>query len=205
MAARIESGYIVGFDSDVIMPLGQSFHAEFAGLDLAGVGSPADIQWSTLPDFGVLATDGFESGSTSGIRGGTIVDSYGVPALSGQKMLRVSPGTSTLLHLAAVPGAKRVLLDIRVLSECLSGATQASIAVKAGVMGAGGALTSTANTGSTTSVTVGGIRVSVGELGTLTIPLASAEGDVLVQLLGPDYQGAGCMRAGALVDNVRIE
>jgi hypothetical protein len=121
MAARTESGYVVGFDSDMIMPVGQSFHATFSGLDLAGVGTPSDIEWSSLPDFGVLATDGFESGSTSGISGGTVVDSYGVPAISGQKMLRAAPGVSVLLRLAAVPGAQQVLLDIRVLNECSAG------------------------------------------------------------------------------------
>jgi hypothetical protein len=207
MAARTEAGYVVGFDSDMIMPAGQSFHARFSGLDLAGIGTPSDIEWSSLSDFGVLATDGFESGSTSGISGGTVVDSYGVPAISGQKMLRVAPGVSTLLHLAAVPGAQRVLLDIRVLNECSAGATpsQVSIAVKVGVMGSGGAEVTTVSTGSTTSATVGTGSIGVGQLTSLTLPLPTGAGDVLVQLLGAGYLGAGCMRVGALVDNVRLE
>ncbi len=168
------------------------------------MGGPADIEWSTLPDFGVLATDGFESGSTSGIRAGTIVESHGVPALSGQKMLRVLPGASTLLHLAAVPGAKHVLLDIRVLNECSYRGFKTGIAVKAGVIGSG-AQTLQVEVDSTTTVTVGGISFGVGELRSLAIPLPPVEGDVLVQLLGPYHQGSGCERAGALVDNVRLE
>ena len=205
MAPLTEAGYVVGFDSDVIMPIGQSFHATFSGLDLAGIGTPADIEWSTLPDFGVLATDGFESGSTSGISGGTVVESYGVPAISGQKMLRVSPGVSTLLHLAAVPGAHSLLLDIRVLNECSYRYSQASIAAKVGVMGSGGAEVTSVPASSTASVTVGTGSVGVGELQSLTLPLPTATGDVLVQFLGAAYQGAGCNQVGALVDNVRLE
>jgi hypothetical protein len=207
MAARTESGYVVGFDSDMIMPVGQSFHATFSGLDLAGVGTPADIEWSSLSDFGVLATDGFESSSTRGISGGTVVDSYGVPAISGQQMLRVAPGVSTLLHLAAMPGAGRVLLDIRVVNECPAGTgpSQVGIAVKVGVMGAGRAEETGASLGNTTSTTVGTGSIRVGELTSLAVPLPTGAGDVLVQFLGASYMGAGCMRIGALVDNVRLE
>jgi hypothetical protein len=207
MAARTESGYVVGFDSDMIMPVGQSFHAKFSGRDLAGVGTPADIEWSSLSDFGVLATDGFESGSTRGISGGTVVDSYGVPAISGQKMLRVAPGVSTLLRLAAMPGAGRVLLDIRVLNECPAGTgpSQVSIAVKVGVMGSGRAEETGASLGNTTSTTVGTDSIRVGELTALAVPLPTGAGDVLVQFLGASYMGAGCTRIGALVDNVRLE
>jgi hypothetical protein len=191
----------------MIMPVGQSFHAKFSGRDLAGTGTPSDIEWSSLSDFGVLATDGFESGSTSGMSGGTVVDSYGVPALSGQKMLRVTPGVSTLLHLAAMAGVERVLLDIRVLNECpaWTGVSQVGIGVKAGVMGAGGAKGTTVSVGNMTSATVGTGSVRIGELTSLTLPLPKGAGDVLVQLLGAGYQGAGCLRVGALVDNVRLE
>ena len=207
MAARTESGYVVGFDSDMIMPLGQSFHAKFSGLDLVGMGTPSDIEWSSLSDFGVLATDGFESGSTSGISGGTVVDSYGVPALSGRKMLRVAPGVGVLLHLAAVPGAERVVLDIRVLNECSAGTgpSQVGIAAKVGVMGSAGAEETTVSIGNTTSTTVATGSSRVGELTSLTLPLPTGAGDVLVQLLGANYVGAGCMRIGALVDNVRLQ
>ena len=155
----------------------------------------------------MLATDGFESGSTSGISGGTVVDSYGVPAISGQKMLRAAPGVSVLLRLAAVPGAQQVLLDIRVLNECSAGTgpSQESIAVKVGVMGSGGAKATTVSTGNTTSATVGTGSIQVGELTSLTLPVPTGAGDVLVQLLGAGYLGAGCLRVGALVDNVRLE
>jgi hypothetical protein len=201
---RVMNGYVVGFDTDAVLPLGASYTAQVVGEDLAGIGTPPSIEVATLEDFGVLVQDGFESGSTSGIMNAEIVDSFGVPSIEGDRMLRVAPGAGALLHLRRTGGETQLVMDVRKTNECAFGPQDGALEISAAVIGSAAVPSEALTLGDApTDVTVDGSAMQVGELGTVSWTLPSGD-DVLVYLRGDYYYGAGCLLVGALVDNVRL-
>jgi hypothetical protein len=204
LVPRVMEGYVVGFDTAVTLPLGVQYTTEFAGADFAGVGTPADIVVATNDDFGVLTDGGFESGSTDGVRGGAIVDSYGVTAINGQHMLQAGAGEAVALHLQRAGDEQSLVLDGHVLDYCGYGG-YGTLSIAVAVVGNDTTEVGTLTVGEGTDVAVDNWNLTVGELHHLVIPLPGVGTDVLVSFQGASYAGAGCNRVGALMDDVHLE
>jgi hypothetical protein len=205
---RVEAGFVVGFATDVVLPIGATVTATVTGLDFAGVGTPAPLTVPVLADFGVLADGGFEGGGAAGVHAAAIVDAFGVvPAIAGAKMLHVRSGDRGLLRLARAGGEAKVAMSVRVVDECAWEGATGALTVRAAVVGAKGTTSTSPSFGATfTAVEVNGATAHVGELTTVSLDLpVGPGGDVLVEIVGDDYQGAGCARAGALIDDVHLE
>ncbi len=205
LTPRLEAGYVVGFDSEQVFPLGARVTVDFTGDDYARVGSPSAVSWTTAEDFGLLTTDGFESGTTFGIRDATVVTQYGLPALSGQRMLHVAAGDAALLHLAALPGARTLELDAQAINECPWETTTGAVSVTVGRVGSSERAVQSVGLETSVETSVDGTAMWFGPVTHLSVPLPSGDGDVLVQFLGPYYYGAGCLRVGALVDDLSLQ
>lgn len=200
------NGYVIGFKTTRVLPLGSTYTTKFSGKDFAGFGTPADLTLQTLGDFGLLAQDGFESGATSGISGASVVESYGVPALAGQRMLQVPAGAVALLHLQRAADEKTLTMDVRKYVACWGMQFDGSFQLEAAVVGASGTHAGVVTLGANSSqVEVNGTKIVVGELQKVTIDLPEAGKDVLVYMKGDDYMGAGCSMVGVLLDEVRLQ
>ena len=208
LSPRQMAGYVVGFDTDLVLPLGARYATAIEGADFAGVGSPAGIPVAIIEDFGVLAPDGFESGSAEGVLGGELVGSFGVPAIDGQTMLYAAPGETVLLHLQRSGSEESLVFDARMVDGCGSVFSMTTgPALEVAVVGSDTIERATLGMGSgePTSVTDDFWTSLVGEVEHLEVPLPGPGVDVLVYLRGDSYAGAGCSRAGALLDSVHLE
>lgn len=209
LGPRTMGGYVVGFDTKTVLPLGGRYTVQIAGKDFAGAGTPNPASFDVLDDFGVLVQDGFESGSTAGIRGAAIVEELqGVPALHGTRMLYVAPGEPALLRLRRTANESSVVMDVRKLDQCFGAFGEGPIALDVAVVGGAHVQSGSIVLGADpTTVPAGdaGGGFQLGELQTVTVPLVDGGEDVLVYLLGASYYGAGCSRAGALLDDVALK
>lgn len=209
LTPRAMAGYVVGFDTDAVLPLGGRYAVEIAGKDFAEFGTPPSATLEVLDEFGVLAEDGFESGATAGIHGGTIVDDFhAIPALHGSRMLYVAPGQPALLRLRRKANEASVVMDVRKISDCFGAFAEGAMAIDVAIVG-GPRVQSAAVTLGDDPATVppgdAGGGALLGELQTVTLPLDADGEDVLVYFLGESYQGSGCARAGALIDDVTLK
>ena len=157
------------------------------------------------PTGGTLVDGGSEGEPPSGISNAEIVDSFGVPAIEGDRMLRVAPGAGALLHLRRTGGETQLVMDVRKTNECSFGPQDGALEISAAVIGNAAVPSEALTLGDApTDVTVDGSAMQVGEVGTVSWALPSGN-DVLVYLRGDYYYGAGCLLVGALVDNVRLQ
>ncbi len=202
-----EEQWVVGFSTKHVFAPGMAYTAEFSGNDFVGLAAPASIEVKLIDDFGVLAQDGFESGSTSGIWGAELVDSWHVPVISGARMLQVVPGKPAILHLQRTGSEQNVVLKARKYDDaCFIPGWDGSFGISAGVVGASQTHGAALELGSSPeTVALDGGSVLVGELQTITIAVPESGSDVLVYLLGEKYLGAGCAVAGAIVDDVLLQ
>ncbi len=204
LTPRVMGGYVVGFDTDVTLPLGMQYTTECVGDDFAGVGTPIAVEVATHDDFGVLTDGSFESGATDGWQGGEIVDAYGVPAINGQAMLLARAGEVVALHLQRSADEQSLVLDARMLDYCGYGGS-GTFPIAVAVVGHDTVFGEAVAIGEGTAYTVSTMSVTLGELQHIEIPLQGSGTDVLVRLEGENYGGAGCNRTGVLVDDVRLE
>jgi hypothetical protein len=202
----LEADYVVGFSSPIVLPVGASHTAKISGKSFTGTVEPAAISVRTLEDFGVLAQDGFESASMEGISGATIVDASTLPVIDGQRMLLVEPGKQVLLRLRRTGNEQSLVMDGRATNGCGWGLGGDGISVEAAVVGTEVVESAWISMGEQIeTVPLNNGEIEVGELQTLSLSLPDAGEDVLVYMQGTDYQGAGCVMWGALIDNVRLE
>ena len=188
------------------LALGSRYTTDCVGEDFAGVGSPEDVVVAASDDFGVLTDGGFEGGSTDGVRGGEIVETYGVEAIEGQYMLHAAPGEPVAFHLQRAADEQSLVFDARVLDGCPAGWGYGTLVIEVAVVGGDTIESAAIGMGDTpTEVTVDELGIQVGELLQTVISLPGEGPDVLVQFEGEDYFGAGCDRSGVLMDNVRLE
>lgn len=206
MLAKVDNGYVVGFSSDVVLGLGLKYTATFVGQDLAAVGTPAPVSVDVLADFGVLAQDGFESGSMQGISpssGPAIVDaSGGLTPITGQRTLYVPAGTRTLLRLQRAGSEKNLVMNVRKLSECYG---DGPLDIIVAVIGSSVRQSVGVSLGTATTVQLEAGTIQVGELTPIQAALEGSGKDVLVSILGDRYQGAGCLRIACLIDDVKLQ
>ncbi len=152
----------------------------------------------------MLQQDGFESGSLVGVSGSqvTIVNDYqGIPAISGTKMLYVPPGTSAILHLQRLGTESAVSLQARKVSECYAG--QGALSLAAGAVGG------TVHSGKVWKPTMQTVAdagtLHVSDIEQLGLPLFDPGKDIVVNVYGESYFGAGCASAGILIDDLKLE
>jgi len=202
----VVDGYVVGFDTARVLPLGARYTTRIVGTDFAGVGVPASVAVTILDDFGVLAPDGFESGANDGVYGGRIVQTYGVSAIDGQYMLLGPPGVEVLLRLQRAEDEQFLLFDARFLDECGSNYDR-QMEVRAVVVGGDAHWSATLNMGAeTTDAAVNGGTIWVGEITHYEAVLPAEGTDVLVYFKGKDSTNLVCTaQPGVLLDNVRLE
>jgi hypothetical protein len=203
LTPTVMGSWVVGFSTTQILAPGSSFTAQITGKDFTGLGGPAAISVAIIDDYGVLAQDGFESGSPSGIYGAKVVDAWYVPAITGQRMLEVSPGTPSLLHLQRAGNEQNLVMLVRKYAACW---VDGPFELKAGVVGASVTHDSSISMGSNpTTVSLEAATIRLGELQTVTIALPETGKDVLVYFRGDYYQGSGCSKVGAVVDDVMLK
>ena len=203
---QLENGLVIGFGVDRLLPLGAEYVVQFEGKDFAGLAPPAPLTVSGFEDFGILAQDGFESGSAAGFVGAEVVESFGIPALHGQRMLHVPPGGSgALLRLQRTGSEKNLVMDLRRLNECkYAPGSQEYFKIAYAVIGVDGVIAgNVAHSG--TVVELSGQLGYASELQAISLPIASGGTDVIVYMFGDPYSGISCARSGALVDDVRLE
>lgn len=196
----VMNGYVVGFDTTQVLPLGVTYTTKMVGKDFSGIGTPGELTLQTLDDPGVLVQDGFESGSLAGIDGATVEESFGVPALAGKRMLVVPEGKQVLLHLQRAGDEKKLVMQARKYVACWGMNFDGAFALQAGVVGATELHSGSLSLGTNTTQSD---QIVVGELQTVTIDLPEAGEDVLVYMKGDDYMGAGCSMVGALIDELK--
>lgn len=201
LSPALESGFVVSFTTNVILPFGAKLPISVVGEDLGAVGSPAPLVLSTPEDFGVLQQDGFESGSTEGISGAQIVSGFeGEAAIAGQKMLYVPPGAAALVRLQRAGGETEVAMKTRLVSFCYSFA--GSAVLTAGVVGGTQRQSvSLANLDPSPLPADAGAN-AIGKPEPVSIALPDAGQDVLVAVWGDNYVGSGCAKVGILIDDM---
>jgi len=206
MTPTMMNGYVIGFETKHVLALGRAYTTTFTGKDFAGIGTPAEVGLETQEDFGVLAQDGFESGATAGIFGGSVVESYGVPALQGQRMLQVPAGKLVLLRLQRSLDEKKLVMAARKYVACFGWMNDGPLQLEAAVQTANETHSGSVPMGATPAqMEVDGTKIAVGELQQVTIELPETGKDVFVYVKGDDYMGAGCSMVGALLDDIRLQ
>ncbi len=202
----VMNGYVVAFETRHVLPLGTAFTTTFTGMDFAGIGTPAEVGLETQADFGVLTQDGFESGAAAGIFGGSVVESYGVPALHGQRMLQVPAGKLVLLHLQRSLDEQKLVMAARKYVACFGWLTDGPLQLEAAVQTANETHPGSVPMGAAPAqVDVDGTKITMGELQDVTIDLPETGKDVFVYVKGDDYMGAGCSMVGVLIDDIRLQ
>ncbi|GMV15314.1 MAG: hypothetical protein HS104_29525 [Polyangiaceae bacterium] len=201
----LAAGYVVGFRSDLVLPLGAQLSLLVNGSDLAGVGKPAPLVVTTPPDFGVLTQDGFEGGSSQGMLGGAqLVDGFaGEPAITGTKMLYLAPGASALLRLQRVSSEGNIAMETRIVSACSNFA--GSIYVAAGVIGGAQRQQASFTTSELSPLPADAGAMQIGKQAGVLVPIPEAGKDVLLHVSGDYYEGSGCAKVGVLIDDLRLE
>lgn len=206
LTPTVMNGYVVGFETKHVLALGTAFTTTFTGKDFAGIGTPAEVGLETQADFGVLALDGFESGATAGIFGGSVVESFGVPALQGKRMLHVPAGKRVLLRLQRSLDEQKLVMSARKYVACFGWLSDGPLQLEAAVQTANETHAGSVPMGATPAqVDVDGTKITVGELQEVTIDLPETGKDVFVYVKGDDYMGAGCSMVGALLDDIRLQ
>lgn len=206
LVPREMNGFVVGFDTTRVLPLGITYLAKITGKDFGGIGTPMDRPFQTMGEFGSLAQDGFESGSMEGIHGANIVESYGVPALQGSRMLQVPAGAQALLHLERTATESGLTMSVRKYVACYGMQFDGAFSLEAGLVGANGTHAGAVTLGANpTQAEVEGKTIVIGELQKVSIDLPEPGKDVLVYMKGDDYQGAGCSMVGVLLDDVKLQ
>jgi hypothetical protein len=136
------------------------------------------------------------------------VDSFGVPAIHGQRMLLVKPGQRTLLHLRRTGSEQTLVMDVRMFDDCLGSfdVSDGLFDLGVGVVGADTTTSAVLGLANPVTVSAGGSSIMVGDPQTVTVPLSGIGEDVVVFMLGYlDMIGSGCASVGALVDDVKLQ
>lgn len=215
LVPKLVDGFVMGFESDVILALGASHAIQLDGVDLVGQGPAAQDPLTTMSDPGILPEDGFESGTLLGVSHddsalvpAIVGDYFGVPVPNGQAALHA--GFVTYMHLARKSGATRIVMNVRKIVESCGDPTQSepSLVFTAGVVGTSARVEKSVSLGSgTTSVaTSADCTAAVSDVQSIEIPVNEPGSDVIlvIECGSAGYFGA-FNDAQAIIDDVRME
>jgi len=205
---------VVGFETNHVLPLGSLWTLSFEGVDVGSVGTPTDVPIQVVKDFGVLAPDGFETGSMDGVywhpheyQSPSVVTDYAegeVGPIAGTRMLQIPAGLRTVLRVKRLPEHTGVSMDVRAVNECGSVLDFGALDVTWAVVG-----TSERQVHHVVPTEVqplphgyAGRDAGVSEVQRLWLPLTGSGEDVLIAIEGDGYKGSGCSSVLALVDEV---
>lgn len=208
LSVTTDEGFVVGAGSKVVLPIGAEVEVSTAGFDLAGHPVPV-VKTTPTADFGVLIQDGFESGSLVGLawyqtpfNNPEVVETFqDQPAIAGQRMLHIPGGAPVVARLQRVGSETELVAKVRKYTKCATSGV-GTFTLTVGVIGSDQLGVAVPFTGSTTPLPFGG---SIGEVQAVTLALPAPGKDVLVALYGDGYYGSGCVYAGALLDDLRLQ
>ncbi len=200
----VDESFVVGGGSDLVLPFGSNLELSFSGADLGGRPLPASATLTTIDDFGVLAQDGFESNSTTGIwppTGPQIVTQFkGEGAIAGTHMLHVPAGTHAMLRLQRTATETHMVASLRLYTKCVSGLSR--LRLTAAVVGGSSRTQIQPPIGTTTALPD---DMLIGEAQNISLSLSDAGKDVVLSVLGENHTTFDCIHAGILLDDVRLQ
>jgi hypothetical protein len=216
----VESSLVVGFKTDLVLPLGAAYLVSPSASDLAGNSLPAlDIALGTPADPGVLSPDGFESGWLTGVASlataswpkdplpSVVTDLAGVSAIAGAHSLYVPSGGRALLHLQRSGAETKVVLKLRKLEvQGMPDSRTGSLTLTAGVvLGTGRSVQNALDGPTIQGALADGTVVKIGDVQDIVLPIADAGADVLVEIAASYFSLSYTDSAAALIDDVHLE